>query len=180
MSFRRIALGWAAAGFVGTLAYASADSFAQGIASHNSRAPVSYEAGRIELFDRENRVVLSGDVRITQAGLRLNAARTLVTYDDAGGTIRIQRIVATGSVDVRRGNERARGDSAIYDFNRRIITMAGNVRLNRGGDTLNGGRLVIDLNTGVSSIDGQGAAPTSGASSTTSGGRVTGTFAVPQ
>ena len=96
-------------------------------------------------------------------------------------TLEIQRILATGGVTVARGNERASGDTAVYDFNRRIITMAGNVRLNRGSDTLNGGRLVIDLASGVSSVDGRA----SGSSSVTgqtgeSGGRVTGTFSVPQ
>ncbi|MBX7528094.1 LptA/OstA family protein [Qipengyuania vesicularis] len=153
---------------------------AQAIAGHNSNAPVSYAADRIELQDNQNRVVLSGNVRITQAGLNLNAARTIVNYSDAG-TLRIQRIMATGGVNVTRGNERASGDTAVYDFNRRVITMAGNVRLNRGGDTLNGGRLVIDLASGVSSIDGR----SSGSSSVTgegntSGGRVSGTFSVPE
>ncbi len=152
---------------------------AQGLGGHNSNAPVSYEADRIELQDRQNRVVLSGDVRITQAGLALNAARTVVNYTDAG-SLRIQRILATGGVNVQRGNERARGDTAVYDFNRRIITLAGNVRLNRGGDTLNGGRLVIDLASGVSSVDGS-AAGTSGVtgSGQNSGGRVSGSFSVP-
>jgi lipopolysaccharide export system protein LptA len=128
-------------------------------------------------------VVLSGNVVIEQAGLRLTAARTLVNYSDAG-SLSIQRIMATGGVVVTRGNERARGDNAVYDFNRRIITMAGNVRLNRGSDTLNGGRLVIDLRSGVSSVDGSasGSSSVSGADGTTttnSGGRVTGTFSVP-
>ena len=153
---------------------------AQSIAGHNSNAPVSYAADRIELQDRQNRVVLSGNVQITQAGLNLSAARTIVNYSDAG-SLSIQRIMATGGVDVTRGNERARGDTAVYDFNRRIITMAGNVRLNRGGDTLNGGRLVIDLASGVSSIDGRssGSSGVTGSNST-SGGRVTGSFSVPQ
>ena len=172
---------WGAAGFLATVAALGGIQLsAQAIAGHNSNAPVSYAADRIELQDRQNRVVLSGNVQITQAGLNLNAARTIVNYSDAG-TLRIQRIMATGGVNVSRGNERASGDTAVYDFNRRIITMAGNVRLNRGGDTLNGGRLVIDLASGVSSVDGRA----SGSSSVTgqtggSGGRVTGTFSVPE
>lgn len=172
---------WGAAGFLATLAaFGGIQLSAQAIAVHNSNAPVSYAADRIELQDRQNRVVLSGNVQITQAGLNLNAARTIVNYSDAG-SLKIQRIMATGGVNVTRGNERASGDTAVYDFNRRIITMAGNVRLNRGGDTLNGGRLVIDLATGVSSVDGKA----SGSSSITgqasgNGGRVTGTFSVPE
>jgi len=166
---------WGIGSFAVTAAgFAGIQLSAQAIASHNSNAPVSYAADRIELQDRENRVVLSGNVQITQAGLGLSAARTIVSYSDAG-SLSIQRIMATGGVTVSRGNERARGDTAVYDFNRRIITMAGNVRLNRGGDTLNGGRLVIDLASGVSSVDGSASG-----TSTTSEGRVSGTFQVPE
>lgn len=170
-----------ATGFLGTLALAGSLAFAQAIAGHNSDAPVNYAADRIELQDRQNRVVLSGNVAIDQAGLRLNAARTLVDYTDAG-SLRINRIMATGGVTVARGDERARGNVAVYDFNRRIITMAGDVRLNRGSDTLNGGRLVIDLRSGVSSMDGRasGSSGVTGAQTGNNGGRVTGTFSVPQ
>lgn len=149
---------------------------AQAIASHNSKAPVNYSADRIELQDKQNRVVLSGNVDITQAGLRLRAARTTVAYTDKGD-LQIQRIDATGGVQVTRGNERASGDAAVYDFNRKIITMVGHVALRRGKDTLNGGRLVIDLNSGISSVDGKASGAAGPAAS---GNRVTGTFSVPQ
>lgn len=171
---------WALAGFVATaVAFAGIQAEAQAIAAHNSRAPVSYSADRIELQDRQNRVVLSGGVRIEQAGLTVRAARTLVNYSNAD-QLSIERITATGGVTVSRGNETARGDVAIYDFDRRIITMAGNVRINRGGDTLNGGRLVIDLASGVSSVDGRAAGSSPVAGSEASGGRVSGRFEVPQ
>jgi lipopolysaccharide export system protein LptA len=172
----RTALAYAAAAFVGTAALMGGiTTHAQSIASHDSRAPVSFDAARIEWQDRQNRVVLTGGVRVEQAGLALQSARMLLEYQDAG-ELRIDRLTATGGVNVARGNEQASGDTAIYDFNRRVITMAGNVRLRRGSDTLNGGRLVIDLQSGLSSVDG---AP-SGTATTTGRGRVTGTFAVPQ
>ncbi|MFA9199733.1 MAG: LptA/OstA family protein [Cypionkella sp.] len=173
---------WGFGAFAATLAaMAGIHAGAQVIAGHNSNAPVNYSADRIELQDRQNRVVLSGGVDITQAGLRLQAARTQVNYTDAG-SLRIQRITATGGVIVTRGNERAAGDVAVYDFNRRIITLAGNVRLNRGGDTLNGGRLVIDLRSGISSVDGRanGSSSVTGSVSSSGNGRVSGSFSVPQ
>lgn len=142
---------------------------AQTIAGFNSNAPVNYEADRIELQDKQKRVILSGNVDIAQGDLRLTAARTTVAYTDAG-TLRIQRIDAAGGVTVTRGTESARGDVAVYDLNRRIITMVGSVALRRGGDTLNGARLVIDLDTGVASVDGSGGGQ----------GRVSGSFAVPK
>lgn len=157
----------------GTLIAALAGGFvAQAqIAGFNSDAPVSYAADRIELQDKQKRVILAGNVDVTQGDLRLRAARTTVAYTDAGA-LKIQRIDATGGVIVTRGNQTASGDVAIYDFNARIITLAGNVHLNRGTDTLNGARMVIDLNTGVASVNG--------GASKAAPGRVTGTFSVPK
>jgi lipopolysaccharide export system protein LptA len=145
---------------------------AQGLGGFNSNQPVDYAADRIELQDRQQRVVLSGDVVITQGDLRLTAGRTTVAYTDVGG-LHIQRIDATGGVTVTRGAERAQGAAGVYDFNRRVIILSGGVALRRGGDTLNGGRLTIDLNTGLSSVDGGGARGQQG-------GRVTGRFSVPE
>lgn len=159
---------------------------AQAIAAHDSKAPVNYAADRIELQDKQNRVVLSGNVDISQADLTMRAARTTVAYTDAG-SLQIQRIDATGGVVVTRGNERATGDVAVYDFNAKIITMAGNVALRRGTDTLSGGRLVINLNTGISNIDGRSSGgsistgSSAGAPGAASGrGRVSGSFSVPK
>ncbi|MEN9717841.1 MAG: hypothetical protein RIQ99_719 [Pseudomonadota bacterium] len=171
-------LGGLALGIVAMLSVARTD--AQAIAGHNSDAPVNYAADRIELQDKQNRVVLSGNVAISQDDLHLRAARTTVAYTD-DGALKIQRIDATGGVQVTRGSESAQGDVAIYDFNRRIITMVGNVALRRGGDTLNGGRLVIDLATGLSSVDGSaGGASSAVGGNTGRGGRVSGTFSVPK
>lgn len=153
---------------------------AQAIGGHNSNAPVNYAADRIELQDKQKRVVLSGNVDITQGDLRLRAARTTVAYTDEG-SLKIQRIDATGGVLVTRGGESARGEVAVYDFNRRIITLAGGVGLRRGGDTLNGGRIVIDLSSGISSIDGSAGGSSSAlGTSGGGGGRVSGSFAAPK
>jgi lipopolysaccharide export system protein LptA len=173
-SLPRLALRSLAGGFVAASLAAlgfSSLAGAQAIAGFNSNQPVNYAADRIELQDRQNRVVLSGDVVITQGDLRLTAGRTTVSYTDTG-SLRIQRIDATGGVVVTRGSERAQGNAGVYDFNRRVIILSGGVALRRGGDTLNGGRLTIDLNSGLSSVDGGGARGGQG-------GRVTGTFTVP-
>lgn len=180
---RKLALGYGLAGFALTAALAGGMVLhAQGLGGHNSDAPVDFDAQKIVLDDRENRVVLSGGVIIQQAGLTLRSDRTLLDFNDAG-RVELLRITATGGVEVTRGDERASGDNAIYDFDRRIITMAGNVRLRRGNDTLNGGRLVIDLRSGLSSVDGNvagGAAGGAPGNTGSSNGRVTGSFSVPQ
>ena len=172
----KIALGWAAGGVaMGAVIALGMSASAQTIASHDTNAPVSFDAGSIDFDDRANRVVLSGNVVVNQAGLSVRSNRMLASYTD-DGSLDVQRISANGGVVVTRANERASGDVAVYDFGKRIITMAGNVSLRRGSDTLRGDRLVINLATGLSSVDGR----VSGGVSTEPGedGRVRGTFTV--
>lgn len=172
----KTAAGFAVGAAIGTAFFLTSMAPAQVLKGHDSSAPVNFTADRIEVQDRADRVVVSGNVQVTQAGLTLNAARMTVAYRNAGG-IEIDRIDATGNVVVTKGNETARGNAAIYDLDRRLITMLGNVQLTQGSNRLTGGRLLIDLNTGRSTVDGRAAAPgTSGAV----GGRVTGTFTVPK
>lgn len=173
LAWRSLAAGFAASALVAALFGSLAG--AQAISGFNSNQPVNYAADRIELQDRQKRVVLTGDVVITQGDLRLTADRTTVAYTDDDG-LRIQRIDATGGVTVTRGSERAQGAAAVYDFNRRVIVLSGGVALRRGGDTLNGGRLTIDLDSGLASVDGSAAPGAQG----TSGGRVSGSFSVPE
>ncbi|WP_347302343.1 LptA/OstA family protein [Croceibacterium sp. TMG7-5b_MA50] len=175
LALRSFAVAFAASGLV-ALAFGGGAG-AQSFSGFDSRQPVNYAADRIELQDRQNRVVLSGNVVIDQGDLRLTAGRTTVAFTDADG-LEIQRIDANGGVTVVRGDERAQGAAGVYDFNRRLIVLSGGVALRRGGDTLNGGRLTIDLNTGISSVDGRGSAP-GPAGASASSGRVTGTFKVP-
>lgn len=149
---------------------------AGGISNHNSNAPVNYEADNIFLDDKAKRAVLTGHVVITQAELKMTAARTVMDYTD-NGSIKISLINSTGGVVVTRDNEKAVGDVASYDFNRSVIVMAGNVTLTRGKDISHGSRLVVDLKTGLSNFVGAAGKP---GSSNPAPGRVSGTFEVPQ
>jgi lipopolysaccharide export system protein LptA len=144
---------------------------------HNTNAPVDVAADRIEVQDRADRAIFAGNVVARQANLTLNAGRVTLLYSSAGG-LQINRIDASGGVVVRSPSETARGQFAIYDLDKRLITLLGGVTLVRGQSNVNGGRLVIDLTTGRAVMDGGGPAGAPGA--TSNGGRVTGTFTVPQ
>ena len=70
---------------------------------HDSNAPVDFSADRIEVQDRADRVVVSGNVHVTQGELVLDAARMTVAYRNGGtgtgtGGIQIQRLDASGDV----------------------------------------------------------------------------------
>jgi lipopolysaccharide export system protein LptA len=161
----------------------AAAAFAQppgsALGGHNTDAPVDVAADRIEVQDRADRAIFSGNVVVRQAELTLNAARITVAYSNAGG-IQIERIDASGGVVLRSPSETARGQFAIYDLNRRLVTLVGGVTLIRGESNVNGGRLVIDLDSGRAVMDGGVAGSATPGTATAPSGRVTGTFTVPQ
>ena len=162
---------------------AAAPAFAQ--TRHNSSAPIDFASDRIELQDRANRVLLTGNVKITQAEMTLTAARMTVAYTGqiTNGSPQVSRLDASGGVTVARPDQTARSQYAVYDLNRRVITMVGGVTLRQGANNVSGGRLSIDLDTGRATIDGSGVrgGTTSGQPGVqTQGGRVTGRFSVPK
>ncbi|WNO55096.1 LptA/OstA family protein [Stakelama saccharophila] len=151
---------------------------------HNTSAPIDFAAEHIELQDKASRAILSGDVNITQAEMSLNAARVTVHYTGRiiGGSPQVSRMEAAGGVLVRRPQQTARSQYAVYDLNSRVITMLGNVQLVQDGNTIGGGRLRIDLDTGRAVIDGSavGTGSTAPGAVERQNGRVTGTFSVPE
>ena len=169
--------GWMALALGGGAVLALA-AHAGGISGYDSNAPVHFDAGHLELQDKQQRALLTGGVVITQGDLRLTSARGVVAYTSGGGGATIQRFDASGDVVITRGNESARGDVGVYDVQQHIITLIGNVELHRGGDVLHGARLVYDLDGGLARVDGRGLGGPDGA--TTGPGRVSGTFTVPK
>ena len=162
------------------LAIAASAALGQGAGSalkgHDTDAPVDVAADRIEVQDRADRAIFTGNVEVRQGNLQLSTARLTVAYANQGG-IEIERLEASGGVVLRSPSETARSRFAIYDLNRRLVTMIGGVTLNRGQSHVQGARLGLDLDSGRAVMDG-GAAGAPGVAG--DGGRVTGRFTVPQ
>ena len=169
----KLLAGLALAALAGTASVALAQSGVSALKGHNSNAPVDVAADRIEVQDRADRAVFAGNVRVKQAELSLDTERLTVAYTSSGN-VQIRRLDAAGGVVVRSPSETARGAFAVYDLDRKLITMVGGVQLIRGTSTINGQRLVIDLASGRAVVDGGPAGVGQ------SGGRVTGRFTVPQ
>jgi lipopolysaccharide export system protein LptA len=176
MNWRAALAGLALAGLA--LALQAVPAAAQSLAAsalrgHDSRAPIDVDADRIEVLDSSRQAIFSGNVRVRQGSLAIDAARIRVAYDrPASGDPVIRRLDAEGDVRMRSPSEAARARFAIYDVENRILTLIGGVELARGPERLAGNRLTINLDSGRSTLDGR-------ASDTGPGGRVTGRFAVP-
>jgi lipopolysaccharide export system protein LptA len=168
----------AAAGLIASasLAQVKQEQGVSALKGHNTNAPVDVTSDRIEVQDRADRAVFTGNVHATQADLTLDTDRLTVAYSGGQGSngLQINRLDAAGGVIVHSASETAKGDLGVYDLDRKLITLIGNVQLNRENNQVNGARLVIDLNSGRAVIDGGPPGVNS------SGGRVKGHFTVPQ
>jgi lipopolysaccharide export system protein LptA len=140
---------------------------------HDTNAPIDWDTGRLDVDNKANRLVLTGNVVARQGDLTLTAPRVTASYVSKP-SVHIERLDASGGVVVRSPSETARGEYGIYDLNRKLITMIGNVVLSRCDGTIRGGRLVYDLNSGRAVMDGS--APTGSGQM----GRVSGHFTVPR
>lgn len=170
----RLWLAFALAGGLAGAQVAIGQEAGSALKGHDTDAPVDVAADRIEVQDRADRAIFSGNVEVRQGHLQLSTSRLTVAYADTGG-IEIKRLEASGGVTLRSPSETARSQFAIYDLDRRLVTMIGGVTLTRGESNVQGGRLVLDLDSGRAVMDGGGASGTQ-----QSGGRVTGRFTVPR
>jgi lipopolysaccharide export system protein LptA len=174
---KRAVVAW----LLGTLVGGTALVFAIGaeaqsvsaLKNHDSNAPVDFSADRIELQDRADRAVLTGNVDIVQGDMRLRAARVTIAYTSADHT-EVTRMDASGGVTLTSRSETARSQFGIYDLRTRLVTMIGNVVLVKAGQgETRGNRMVLNMNTGFATLDG-------GKVGGQGGGRVTGRFTPPK
>jgi lipopolysaccharide export system protein LptA len=164
------------------LAFALVGTAASAQSRHDTTAPFNFGADHIELQDKAHRALLSGNVSVKQAEMTLTAARMTISYTGEvvnGAKPEAQRVDASGGVTVTRPDQSARSNFAVYDLNKRVVTMLGAVTLIQAGNTVSGGRLTINLDTGRAIIDGSSVGGGAG-TTTSSGGRVSGTFSVPK
>jgi lipopolysaccharide export system protein LptA len=170
-------LGIAAFAATAAIAQVKQEQPRSALAGHNTNAPVDVTSDRIEVQDRADRAIFTGNVHVVQADMTLDTERLTVAYSGGqanNSNLQINRLDAAGGVVVHSPSETAKGDFGVYDLDRKLITLIGNVQLTRENNQVNGSRLVIDLNSGRAVVDGGPPGVNS------SGGRVTGHFTVPQ
>jgi lipopolysaccharide export system protein LptA len=90
----------------------------------------------IEWHREERMVVARGNARATRDGTTVYADRLIARYRDRsgstapvgtnlGGSGEIWRLEAEGNVRIVGGNDRAEGDRAVYDLDRRVLVLTG-------------------------------------------------------
>lgn len=137
-----------------------------------AKDPLNIDAGKLDFFDKEQKLIYSGSVIVTNGPSTLKAARLVIFLDkaaaggEAASNDRVKHIDAEGPVTLVSEGKIGTGDRASYDKAENKVYLSGNVTLTQGDNVVKGDRLVYDVTTGVATVQGGGA----------QGGRVRSTF----
>lgn len=153
---------WLAAALLCLAGPLHAQSTGSGFKFDSSR-PIEISADSLEVSQDEKSALFQGNVRAEQGEMLLKADSLTVYYREKGAETNDEqspftRIDAKGNITISSPSETGSGDWAVYDVDRKIITVGGNVQLVRDNSVIKGNRLVLDLNSGRSKIEG-GAGP---------------------
>jgi lipopolysaccharide export system protein LptA len=139
-----------------------------------AKDPLNIDAGKLDYFDQEQKLVYSGSVIVTNGPSTLKASKITIFLEGKGASPaagatsndRVKHIEADGPVTLVSKDQIGTGDRGVYDKAENKVFLSGNVTLTQGDNIVKGDRLVYDVTSGVASIQG-GAAQ---------GGRVRSTF----
>ncbi len=139
--------------------------------SRNRKDPVKIEANALEVRDRDKTAIFMGNVVVSQGESTLRCKELKVFYEGdtltgqtqksaAVGTSaqRIRRLEAAGGVIITAKEQKATGDSGVYDLRANTMTLNGNVVVTQGQNVMQGDRLVVELATGTSRLEAGGKA----------------------
>ncbi len=128
--------------------------------------PIYINSERTESFERERRVLLTGNVDIRQGDARLRADTVTILFRGASGTGaspavtasfgQIERILADGNVYYVTPELKAKGDRGVYELATDTITMTGNVALMRDRDVAEGQTLRMEIASRRTTLEGGG------------------------
>jgi lipopolysaccharide export system protein LptA len=130
----------------------------------DSKEPVNIDAAKLDYFDKEQKLVYTGNVVATQGQSKLQAT-TLVIYltpkeaTTAAGvpssSSQVRRMEAAGPVTIISKDQIGTGDSGIYEKSENKVYLIGNVTLTQGPNVTKGDKLIYDLTTKQAAVTGR-------------------------
>ncbi|PTM39312.1 LptA/OstA family protein [Bosea sp. 124] len=156
----------------------------------DSKEPIKIDADKLDVLDKDNRAVFSGNVVAVQGETTVRCSIMTVFYEGRGGQTgagakpaaaapaapaaaaapgqsndsSIKRIECKGPVTVVSKTQAATSDNAVFDRANNQVIMTGNVALNDGPNITRGEKLTYNTVTGIANVE------------TNKGGRVQGFF----
>lgn len=147
---------------------------AQGLEA-DSKQPIDIAADSLQVLQKDEVAVFTGNVEAVQGKTTLNADKMTVHYkskkEKKSGN-GVSKIIVEGNVVLKTPTETAEGNKGIYEVDAAKVILEGSVVLRKQDNVLKGNRLVYSMNSGKSELfSAASAAGKKGAD-----GRVRGTF----
>ncbi|MBU9697977.1 lipopolysaccharide transport periplasmic protein LptA [Rhodobacteraceae bacterium HSP-20] len=115
--------------------------------------PVEVAADSLAVDQTDGQATFSGNVKVTQGDMTIQAGEARVEYTPDGKGI--DRILLSGRVLFASPTDAAEADEAVYTIDTGVVVLTGDVLLTQGSTTISGGRLVYDLDQGTGSMEGR-------------------------
>lgn len=138
----------------------------------DSKQPINIEAGKLDYFDKEKKLIYTGSVVATQGASKLKSTMMTIFLapkagkegqaTSGGSTNQVQRMIAVGPVTMVQKDQVGTGDNAVYDKAADTVVMTGNVVLTQGENVTKGDKLVYDLKSGHATVIGTSKNPVIG------------------
>jgi len=137
----------------------------------NSREPIKVDSNTLEVFDKENKAVFSGDVVAVQGQTTMRCTVMNVLYAQAkaektgsapanpapatgaGGQSSIREIICIGPVSIVSGTQSATSNRLVYEAEKDTVTLTGKVVIADCDNVQRGERVVYDVKTGKATMD---------------------------
>lgn len=139
---------------------------AEGAKDDPSKEPVHIEADRMESDQKTESVLFVGNVEAKQGDLAIKAERMTVFYQQnqpvaakttaAEASRAIDRLTASGEVEIVKLNWTATGDQLEYISRDRKIILTGNTKVWQDNNLVTGDRIVLYLDEGKSVVERKG------------------------
>ncbi len=140
------------------LAIAAAPASAAMLPGASARDPYTVDAGKLEFFEKENKLVYTGNVLATQGPTKVRGA-VMIIYLDKGAAgssdSSVRRVEMKGPVTVAQKDKVGTGDSGVYDRQENKWYLIGNVTFTQGTTVTQGDKLIYDLATNRATVTGR-------------------------
>ncbi len=129
----------------------------------NAKDPVNIDAAKLDYFDKEQKLVYTGNVVATQGESKLQAGRLVIyltpknaktSAKTSPSSSQVRRMEAAGPVTILSKDQIGTGDSGVYDRSENKVYLIGNVTLTEGGNVTKGDKLTYDLATKEAIVTG--------------------------
>jgi lipopolysaccharide export system protein LptA len=140
----------------------------------DSKDPIRVDADKLEVFDRDNKAIYSGDVIAVRGTTTMRSTQMTIFYDSSrrnqqggqgnGGAVRsntgggapqegaLKRIEFKGPVSVVNGTQTATANEMVYDAQAKTVTLKGNAVVADGPNIQRGELMVYNTEASIATI----------------------------